>query len=38
MFAPLGAAEGGVDYIYLYLGPLEDSAWFHTPDVERDDD
>lgn len=36
MFAPLGGEEGGVDYIYL--GPLEDSAWFHAPEVDRGDD
>jgi hypothetical protein len=36
MFTPLGGAEGGVDYIYL--GPLEDSAWFHAPEVDRGDD
>lgn len=36
MFAPLTAAEGGVDYVYF--GPLEDSAWFPAPDVDRDDD
>jgi hypothetical protein len=36
MFAPLDAEEGGVDY--LYIGPLEDSAWFPAPDVDRDDD
>jgi len=36
MFAPLSAAGGGVDYVYL--GPLEDSAWFGPPDVDRDDD
>jgi hypothetical protein len=36
MFAPLGGAEGGVEYIYL--GPLEDSAWFDAPDVDRGDD
>jgi hypothetical protein len=37
MFAPLsGAAEGGVDYIYL--GSLADSAWFDAPDVDRGDD
>jgi hypothetical protein len=36
MFAPIGAAEGGVDYIYL--GPLEDSSWFHAPEVDRGDD
>jgi hypothetical protein len=36
MFAPLGGAEGGVEYVYL--GPLEDSAWFDAPDVDRGDD
>jgi hypothetical protein len=36
MFAPLGGAEDGVEY--LYLGPLEDSAWFHAPDIDRGDD
>jgi hypothetical protein len=36
MFAPLGGAEGGVEYIYL--GPLADSAWFDAPDVDRGDD
>ena len=36
MFAPLGAVEGGVKYIYL--GPLADSAWFDAPDVDRGDD
>jgi hypothetical protein len=36
MFTPLGGEEGGVEY--LYLGPLEDSAWFHAPDVDRGDD
>ena len=36
MFAPLSAAEGGVDYVYL--GPLEASGWFPAPEVDRDDD
>ncbi len=36
MFAPLGGLEGGVEY--LYLGPLEDNAWFDAPDVDRGDD
>ena len=36
MFAPLGGAEGGVEY--TYLGPLADSAWFDAPDVDRGDD
>ena len=36
MFAPLGAVEGGVGYIYL--GPLAGQRMVDAPDVDRGDD